>query len=361
MNILETATILVVDDDIALAHLMCGILKRAGCTCTIAESADEARELLARDGFDLVLADMNMPGDSGLQLIAEVLQKHQDVAAIMITGVDDTELADEATHLGAYGYLIKPVSESELVINVTNALRRRALEIENRGHRERLTETVKERTTELWKVIQELERSDKDLRKSQEQTIARLAIAAEFRDNETARHIHRMSRYCHLLAREAGESEERAEAIRIASVMHDVGKIGVPDSILLKPGRFTPEEYEIMKQHAEMGFQILSGTGTHLLDLAATIALTHHEKMDGSGYPRGLRGEDIPIEGRIAAVADIFDALTTNRIYRKAYPIGETLEIMKEYQGHKLDATLLDLFLDKLPEVLTIQEEEAAA
>src|SRR3712207_1054394 len=158
----------------------------------------------------------------------------------------------------------------------------------------------------------------------------RLSLAAEYRDDETARHIHRMSQYCGLLAERAGLGQERADLIRIASIMHDVGKIGIPDSILMKPGKLTAEERRKMCGHAEIGHQILAGSDSELLQIAATIALTHHERIDGKGYPQRLRGDAIPLEGRIAAIADVLDALTTDRVYRKAFPWPRALNMMRE-------------------------------
>ena len=353
--------ILVVDDDATTRLYLKRVLERAGYECVGAAEAESASEQLSSGRFDLVVTDMNMPGNSGLELIADALQKHRDLAAIMVTGEDNAELADEALRLGAYGYVIKPFGTNEILINVNNALKRRALELENRDHRERLEEKVKERTAAIWDVVQELEVAQRELKTSREQTVERLSIAAEFRDDETARHIHRMSRYCALLARKLGEPTERCELIRTASLMHDIGKIGVPDAVLLKPRELTPDEYEMMKQHTVMGHRILAGTDSDLLELAATIALTHHENVDGSGYPRGLTSDEIPIEGRMAAVADVFDALTTNRVYRLALPLGEAVGMMKEERGHRLDPLLLDLFLDALDEALVIMEEEAAA
>ncbi|MEA2435058.1 MAG: cyclic di-GMP phosphodiesterase [Actinomycetota bacterium] len=351
-----SARLLIVDDEAGVRRLLKRVLTRAGYECEEAGDSNEARQLVASGDFALVLTDMNMPGDSGMDLISNLLADHPDLATIMVTGVDDTEMAKAALQLGAYGYVIKPFENNEILINVTNALRRRALEIENRRHREKLELMVKERTADLWSAIQELEQAQQDLKSSQAETIERLSIAAEYRDDETARHIHRMSRYCELLARQMGEDEERSEFVRLASIMHDVGKIGIPDNILLKPGKLSPEEYELMQNHAEFGYRILAGSNSDLLDLAATIALTHHEKIDGSGYPKGLSGEEIPVEGRIAAIADVFDALTSDRVYRKAFQLGEALEIMKDGRGSHFDAGLLDLFLDSIDVALKIKQ-----
>ena len=350
------ARVLVVDDEAPIRRMLIRVLEKQGYSCAEAPDAGEARRLVEGERFDLVLADMNMPGESGMSMIGDLMKKDPDLATIMVTGEDDTALAEAALETGAYGYVIKPFEANEIVIDVSNALRRRALEIENREHRARLESTVKERTADLWKAIQELEQARDDLRSSRAETVERLSIAAEFRDDETARHIQRMSRYCGLLARNVIGDAARAELIRIASVMHDVGKIGIPDRILLKPGKLTADEYEEMKQHAEFGHRILAGGASGLLETAATVALTHHERWDGSGYPRGLAGENIPLEGRIAAIADVFDAITTDRVYRKAYPLGEALQIMREGKGSHFDPALLDAFFDSIDEVLKIKE-----
>jgi putative two-component system response regulator len=223
--------------------------------------------------------------------------------------------------------------------------------------RRKLEETVRSRTQDLWTAIAELERVKEDLRASREETVYRLSIAAELKDDETPRHIARMTRYCALLANRTGADEEQAELIRVASIMHDVGKIGVPDAILMKPAALTPEERLVMQTHAEIGHKILSGSKSPFLEVAAAIALTHHEWFDGSGYPNGIEGPTIPREGRIAAIADVFDALTTDKVFRKAYPIGKAVEMMQEGRGTQFDPDLLDAFLDSLDEALGIREE----
>ncbi|HYP23097.1 MAG TPA: HD domain-containing phosphohydrolase [Actinomycetota bacterium] len=207
--------------------------------------------------------------------------------------------------------------------------------------------------------VDRLQMTEKELRLAQEAVVERLSIAAEFRDDETARHVQRMSRYTALLASRAGANTERAEQVRTAAVMHDVGKIGIPDSILLKPGKLTPEERRIMEQHSEIGYRILSGSRSELLTLAAQIAWTHHERVDGNGYPRRLAGDDIPLEGRMAAIADVFDALTSNKVYKKASPLPQAVEIMREGRGTHFDADLLDMFLDSIDEVVRIKERFA--
>lgn len=351
--------ILVVDDEEPIRRVLSRILERNGYECFPAEDAETARARLAEEPFDLLLTDMDLPGESGLDLLNLVATRHPDMATVMVTGFDDTNLANSALDLGAYGYIIKPFEPSEIIINVSNALRRRTLEIEARSHQRRLESMVKERTAELWKAVASLERTEQELRRSREETIQRLSIAAEFRDDETARHVQRMGRYCALIAKNLDVDSERCELLRVASQMHDVGKIGIPDNILLKPGALTPEERGLMQRHPEIGFRILSGSKSDLLELAAVIALSHHEKVDGTGYPKGLVGDEIPLEGRIAAVADVFDALTSDRVYKKAFPLGKALDVMRSGSGSHFDPELLSIFLDNMDGVLAIKTDFA--
>ena len=351
--------ILIVDDEDQIRTLLARLLS-PHYDCLTAESAAAARRLLKETEVALVLSDVNMPGESGIDFTREVLARYPDTAVVMVTGMDDRRYADIAIELGAYGYVLKPFKPNELIINVGNALRRRTLEIENRSHRERLEQTVLDRTAALRDTIARLESSDSELRRLREETIRRLSWAAEFRNQETGEHIVRMSLYCALLARLAGLETDRAELIRIASPMHDVGKIGIPDRILLKPGRLTEDERRVMEAHTEMGHRILAGSGVELLDLAAKMALTHHERIDGSGYPAGAAGDEIPIEGRICAIADVFDALTSDRVYRQAFQPDEARAMMLEGRGTQFDAELLDLFFGSFEDVLAIRRAAGA-
>ncbi|MEJ7792301.1 MAG: HD domain-containing phosphohydrolase [Gaiellaceae bacterium] len=347
--------ILVVDDEAQIRSLLTRLLEAQGYACSTAAGASEARRLLAADDFALVLCDVNMPGESGLDFAQEVLVDYPDTAIVMVTGADDRRHAERALANGAYGYMLKPFKPNELLINVVNALRRRTLEIENRESRNRLEQTVLERTSTLRETIAQLESSESELRRLREETIRRLSWAAEFRSNETGQHLLRMSLYCTLLARLVGLDADRTEMIRIASPMHDVGKIGIPDRILSKPTSLTPEERAVMQAHTEMGHRILTGSDVELLDLAATLALTHHERIDGQGYPCGLEDDDIPLEGRIAAIADVFDALTSDRVYRLAFRPDEAREQMLTGRGTQFDQELLDLFFGAWDDVLAIR------
>jgi putative two-component system response regulator len=357
--LLDNRNILVVDDEEPIRRLLAYMLESHGYSVDCAADAREARQKLGSEPFALMLCDVNMPGESGMDLVRHILGEHHHTAAIMVTGLDSSVLANAALDVGAFGYIIKPFESNEVLIDVANALRRRRLEMENRLHRENLEDMVRTRTLALQQALDWLERSEKELRLSREETIQRLAIAAEFRDSSTAQHIQRMAHYSELLARKAGLSPERCDLIRTASPMHDIGKIGTPDHVLLKPGRFTEEEFGVIAQHAEIGYRILSGSDAELLKVAALIAYTHHERYDGTGYPRGLKGEAIPIEGRIVAIADAFDALTTQRVYKPAFEISHAIELMLKNRGKHFDPELLDLFVASVDELAHIRDQYA--
>lgn len=347
-------TVLVVEDEEPVRRAVARILERADHHPLLAGDAGEARARLSEEPVALALCDVGLPDGSGLELVAHIADSFPDTAVMMVTGTDDPAVAATALELGAYGYVVKPFRANELLIHVTNALHRRSLEIENREHRTRLQKLVADRTADLGRTLTELERAHEDLEESREITIERLSWAAEYRDPETGSHLRRMSRYSELLAVLAGLGRARAELVRLASPMHDLGKIGIPDEILLKTGRYTDEDRRIMSAHPEIGHRLLAGSGAELLDLAATIALTHHERWDGSGYPRGVAGEAIPVEGRIVAIADVFDALTSARRYKRAFTFDEAVATMEEERGRHFDPDLLDLFLGSIDDVEAI-------
>lgn len=354
---LDNKSILIVDDEEPIRKLLAALLQRHGYECATAVDAREARQRLAEQEFAIALCDVNMPGESGMDLVRHILSEGSTTACIMVTGLDSPVLANAALDMGAFGYIIKPFETNEVVISISNALRRRRAELENRSHTDSLEQMVRTRTIALQQALEWLERSEKELRLSREETIQRLAIAAEFRDRSTAKHIQRMAHYCELLARKAGLNDEQCELIRTASPMHDIGKIGTPDHVLLKPGKFTPEEFSVIAQHAEIGYRILSGSDAELLKVAAVIAWTHHERFDGTGYPRGLKGETIPLEGRIAAIADSFDALTTQRVYKPAFSLDHAIDLMRKHRGQHFDPTLLDTFFNSMDDILRIQKD----
>lgn len=338
--------LLIVDDNELLRLSLGRLMQRQGYLYDTAGGSEEAEELLKAGSYSLVLADMNLPGRSGLWLAEHVAHNHTDTAVVMVTGVDDTDVAQQALELGAYGYVIKPFKPNEIVISVANALRRRQLELENRAHRERLQSLVAERTSSLEQALKQLAEADVALRRAHEEAIQRLAHAAEFHDPATGAHLRRISRVSEILAEAMGLSPRQCELIRLASPMHDIGKIAVSDNILRKPGRLEPDEMVEMQRHPHIGFAMLSDSESDLLRLGADIALTHHEKWDGSGYPNGLAGEAIPLEGRIVGLADVFDALTSVRPYKRAFEFDEAVDILRQERAHHFDPDVVDIFID---------------
>jgi putative two-component system response regulator len=342
----ERATVLVVDDDRSMCELVAVWLRAQGHTCLIATTAAEGREALRDPRVSLCLCDLDLGPQSGLELAEEAGNLAPEVALVMMSGTDDVTAVEQTLRLGAYDYLLKPFRESELAIAVRNAFHRRRFELESRDLHRRLEEAVETRTLEL--------------ALSREETIQRLAQAIEFRDASTGQHVERMSELCRMLARRVGIAAGRAALIRTASLLHDIGKLGIPDRILSKPDSLESDEWEEMKTHTTLGHRLLSGSSSELVELAATIALTHHERVDGTGYPSGLSGEEIPIEGRIAAVCDVFDALTSSRPYReRPFTVDEAAAVMRADRGGAFDAPILDIFLSSLDEVKRISARYA--
>jgi putative two-component system response regulator len=339
------ARILIVDDDPGVCEALRRLVDDHGHVATVAGDAAEARAELAAASFQVILCDVKLPGESGLELVHDVVGGRTDIAVLMVSGADDPRLAETALALGAYGYIVKPFRDSEVNIGIANALRRRRLEIENKAHHERLEQLVAERTAEL--------------DRSRDETIHRLAAAAELRDNETGQHIQRVSRYSELIARRLALPYDQCELIRIASPLHDIGKIGIPDDILRNPGPLSAAERRVVETHTELGHSILSGSSEPLLQLGAKIAWTHHERFDGAGYPCGLAGDAIPQAGRIVAVADVFDALVSDRVYRLALPDDEVVAAMRAERGGHFDPEVLDALLTAIPMALSIRDRFA--
>ncbi|MCA9651510.1 MAG: response regulator [Myxococcales bacterium] len=355
----NAARILVIDDEAGVRRVLLRLLSSEGYEVMEAASGQDGLEILWTHGADTVLLDVMMPRMDGLEVCRRIRKNSRTAhtPVVFITAAVDRQFRRQARKVGADDFLSKPFDEVELLARVRNTVRMKLYYDGLTRERNRLRTEVDGRTRALDEATERLERLQEELKVAREETIARLARAAEFRDDETAAHLQRMSHYCYLLGKKKSLDEYTCEMLRIASPMHDVGKIGIPDHILLKPGRLTPDEYTIMKQHAEIGYKILSGSESPLVKLAANIAHTHHEKWDGSGYPRGLEADQIPIEGRIAAVADVFDALTSERPYKKAWPIEDAVALLERGREAHFDPELVDLFLDSMDEVLEIKDQ----
>jgi len=352
------ARLLIVDDTVANLELMERVLQRAGYTdVTTTSDPTAAVSLFIRMQPDLIVLDLHMPGMDGFEVmeaLKDIVPPNTFLPILVLSGNVDRDARDRALSTGAKDLLTKPFDPTEVLLRIRNLLETRHLHQVLQSHNDDLENTVAERTGELRQALDTLHQAQSRLKESQEETVRRLSIAAEFRDESTGAHIQRMSRYCALMAREMGFNRERCELLRLASQMHDVGKIGIPDSILLKPGPLSPKERAVMERHCDVGHRILMGSNAELVGLAATIAWTHHERVDGTGYPRGIAGDDIPIEGRIASVADVFDALTTERVYKHAFPVGTAISILKEGSGIQFDPGLVEIFLDSMPSVTAI-------
>lgn len=335
--------ILLVDDEEQIRAVLDRWLIAEGYECDQAADAEEAQGLLQQRHYDVLLCDIMMPGTSGVDLVLDVRRTHPDVAVIMVTGLDDPKIGTFSVKVGAYGYVTKPFERIEILMHVANAIERRRLSLVAQDHECRLEREVEERTAEV--------------RRREEEIALRLVSASEYRDEETGAHIRRIGLYASALAEALGWDTQMVDDLRVAAPMHDIGKIGVPDTILLKPGRLTDEEFEVVKQHSEIGAKILDGTDVSLLRIAAQIALCHHEKWDGSGYPRGLRGEEIPAIARLVAIIDVYDALTTDRVYRAAMSEQDALGIMDKSRGCHFDPAMYDRFRGLRPVFRRIREQ----
>jgi putative two-component system response regulator len=315
------------------------------------------RGALASSEFDLLLLDIRMHGDSGFEVLDIVTADAPEMAIVLLTGVDDPYSAAAALETEAYGYLVKPFGPHEIEIAVRNALARRDLEQERKVHLHELGKKVSERTVALREVSQELARATQDSQLAERETWQRLQTAVHLRDDETGKHIERVGWIANLLAARIGLSEDVRQHLGMAAALHDVGKIGIPDLLLLKPGPLTSEEYAIVQQHAEIGYRMLAGSPSPVVSLGATIALTHHERWDGEGYPRGMAGTETPIESRITSVVDAFDAMTHKRVYRGASTVEEAVEELVAERGKQFDGDIVDVMVGAIDEVVVILDE----
>lgn len=343
-ELIKKERILIVDDEPANLKLLQKLLNAHGYLNIV--PLDDAREVIAHYQIsrpDLILLDINMPHLDGYQVMEQLKALNDPLMPpiVLLTAQHGKSYLLRALSSGARDFVTKPFDVSELLMRVRNLLDAQLAHRMMHDQKEVLEELVAARTEEL--------------RSTRLQVVQRLGMAAEYRDEETGSHILRMSHMSAVLARAIGLSSTECGLMLHASPMHDIGKIGIPDAVLLKPGRFEPHEWEIMKTHAAIGGKLLAGDDSDLMRMAREIALTHHEKWDGSGYPEGLSGENIPMAGRIAALADVFDALTSVRPYKKAWKVEEATAFIEDNRGKHFDPMLVDAFLDRLPEILEIR------
>lgn len=338
-------TLWIVDDLPTNITLVCEVFRNDHNY--LVKTATNGREFLAaaeREGYpDLLILDLMMPdmdGKAVLEALRPIREKSYFPVIVISAISDKSSIIDSLSH-GADDYITKPFFIDELRIRVANMLK-----IKERD--ECLNVSLDVMETNLIEKLRMLEGT-------QLETILKLGKAAEFRDDETGRHIERISEYVHILARALGLSKDQCATLKNAAPMHDVGKIGIPDGILLKPGRLTDDEFAIIKLHTVIGAKILSGTALPMLEAAKEIALSHHEKWDGSGYPLGLKGSAIPLSGRVVAIVDVFDAVTSDRIYKTAWQIKDAVELITRQRGQHFDPDIVDTFLASIDDIVAVK------
>ncbi len=347
MNAKSPGKVLIVDDTPANLGVLGGTLESEGYEISTAPSGEIAIEIANSFLPDLILMDIMMPGMDGFQACETLKndQATQGIPVIFMSALNDIDSICKGFDHGGLDYISKPFRREEVLSRVKTHIQLHLLIKEREQYTQILEETVQERTKELHSTRLEV--------------INCLGRAGEYRDNETGMHVVRMSHYSRLLGERIGLTEENCNLLFHASPMHDIGKIGIPDHVLLKPGKLTHEEWSIMQTHVTIGAEILSRDDSPLMKTAKIVALHHHEKWDGSGYPNQLKGESISLEGRIIAVCDVFDALTSERPYKKAWPLDKTMELIESSSGKHFEPAIVDQFKKIVPEILKIKEEFA--
>ena len=346
----ENATILIVDDQPQNIELLEAYLFPDSYKIVTASNGKEALEILASDKIDLVLLDVMMPNMDGFEVTRRIriIDGLQQLPIILVTALRETEDRIRGIEAGCDDFISKPVEKNELVSRVRSLLKVKAYNDLKSNYQKELEIEVTKRTEELRNALDKLEKASLD-------TIFRLSVAAEYKDEETGLHVKRMSLYAEAIARQMGFDEHNARTIRYAAVMHDIGKIGIPDKILLKSGKLDVEEWKIMKNHSIIGAKILKDSDAEFIKVGESIALNHHEKWDGSGYPNALKGIEIPIEARIATITDVFDALLSKRPYKESFSIEKAEEIIKEGSGTHFDPKVVDAFFAIKDEIFSIK------
>jgi len=326
----EEPSILIVDDDPGIRILFEKAMKTSGFKCHTTEDGEHALKAMSQTYYDVVITDIDMPGMNGIELSEKILKEYSSDVIVM-TGKVKSYQYDEMIKIGASDFVEKPFSVQELVLRINRVLKERYMRKKARD-------------------------SHEELKQAYIDSIHRLLMASEFKDDDTGDHIVRIGEYSRMMAQKMGMSKKDVETLHYTAPMHDVGKIGIPDKILLKPAKLTKKEFEIMKSHTIIGAKLLSRSNSAILKTAQEIALGHHEKFNGKGYPNQISGKDIPIFCRIVAIADTFDALTSKRPYKEPYPLEMAFDIIRNERGKHFDPELVDLFMKYFDDFLQIRE-----
>jgi response regulator RpfG family c-di-GMP phosphodiesterase len=346
--------VLIVDDEASVRKVMAAVFAQLGLLCETAGSGEEALGILDSHRIDAVISDLQMPGMSGMELLAKVKQIYPQMVFMMVTGVDDIRVGIQAMRQGADDYLVKPlqVDASIVLASLTRALHVKHLEQEVENYRHHLEEIVAEQTQQLREALHGIERS-------YDHTLEVLGAAIDLRDSPTAGHSRRVFLYSIEIAKAMGGLEKQMRNVAMGAWLHDIGKLAISDAILLKPGPLTQEEREIMQRHVQIGYDMVRGIP--FLTDAAEIIFAHHERCDGSGYPRGLKAAEIPVGARIFGVADTFDAMTSDRPYRRALPFKISREVIERGAGKLYDQPVANVFLNICDETWEAIRRETAA
>ena len=352
-NLAAPTRILIVDDDASVRDVISVLLQEEGYECRTASSAEAALDIAAAEAPPLVISDMKMPGRDGIWLLEAFRERYSETAVIMLTGYGDTEAAVDCLRRGAVDYLLKPPKLTDLIRAIERALAKRRIELARKRYQKKLERKVRDRTGELRSAL-------RNIQHTYQTTLLALVRALDAREHETSDHSHRVVKYTEAIAERLSLRGPELEEIGRGALLHDIGKIGVPDAVLLKPARLTTDEWKEMRRHPDIGYDMIRSI--EFLNTPAAIVLSHQERFDGKGYPRGLRGEEIHIGARIFAVADTLDAMTSDRPYRKGTTFENAVDEIQRCAGSQFDPEVVRAFMDLgVKNLRRIKDDMAAA